>query len=128
MTTDEKKLKLKEYLNKTSHLQRLYDMRDNILKAKEDNPAYYTAIMDEQLKEIQKEIETLIPEIKAVRNNILAEIKSINTGSSKDELYKDILEMRYILGYKWDDIVTSIHYCYDYVFRLHREALKFVFN
>lgn len=60
--------------------------------------------------------------------NVRAEIDSIKISDSKDELYKDILEMRYIFGYKWDDIVPSIHYCYDYVFRLHREALKFVFN
>lgn len=36
--------------------------------------------------------------------------------------------MRYIFGYKWEDIAIVTHYCYVYVISLHREALSLMFE
>lgn len=129
MTIDEKKDILNQYLNKIRHLYRLCEMKKKIHKIREDNPEYYTAMkMEEQSEKMQKEIEILTPEIRTVRNDILAEIRRINTGNGKDDIYKDILKMRYIFGYKWEDIAIVTHYCYVYVISLHREALSLMFE
>ncbi len=129
MTIDEKKSMLNEYLSKNGRLKRLYAMKEQMIDTKKNNFEYYTAVkMDIQLVKTEKEIERLIPKVNASKEKIIAEIDSIKISDSKDELYKDILKLRYIADMKWEDISDKLCYCYVYVLSLHREALRYIFN
>lgn len=42
----------------------------------------------------------------------------------EDEKYRHLLEMRYINGYKWEQIAILMHHDYRYVLKLHGWALQ----
>ena len=38
--------------------------------------------------------------------------------------YRNILTMRYLLGYSWDQMAAKLHYSYQWIHVLHKKALK----
>lgn len=70
--------------------------------------------LETELKELEKEQDKAVAEVTSV-------IKSINNPSCED-----VLTARYLEFKDWTTIASELHYCKDWVFRLHKKGLNLV--
>lgn len=66
-------------------------------------------------EEIKEEIANLVTGYEIVREAILFFVP--------DTVQQVILEDRYLLGMRWEEIACKYHYAYRWVLRLHKKAL-----
>lgn len=83
----------------------------------------------------QRGLEDPVAEAEAMRDEIARDIedmcrvkREINEviDSVESEKHRTVLEMRYRNGWTVERIAKELHYSYQHVVRLHREALKIV--
>ena len=75
----------------------------------------------EQLDACANDLEKEALEMRQLMQEVKAAINTI-----PDETLKQLLELRYINGYTWEQIAVKINYTWRHVLRLHGEALKHV--
>lgn len=77
------------------------------------------ALSVEKLDECAKKLEE---EAKRIQETMESVRKAIDL--VEDEKYRQLLELRYINGYKWEQIAILMHHDYRYVLKLHGWALQ----
>lgn len=80
-----------------------------------DRKAEIVCSIIELKDEIGKQIDSLID----LKLRAMKAIDSLEDGDMADVLY-----MRYFEFRKWEDIAKEKHHCIDWVFKIHRRALK----
>jgi NifB/MoaA-like Fe-S oxidoreductase len=75
----------------------------------------------EKMTEIEKEVDIEIDAAQTTKSEIMAAIKAVS-----DETLRNVLELRYISGKKWEQIAVETNYDYRYVLKLHGRALQMV--
>lgn len=70
---------------------------------------------------LEDEIEQMKKEYEEIREKVLQNIDSID-----NELYRDIMLLRYIYFKKWDDIADILGYSERHLRRLNNEALDII--
>ena len=75
----------------------------------------------EQLDACANDLEKESIEMRQLMQEVKAAINTI-----PDETLKQLLELRYINGYTWEQIAVKMNYTWRHVLRLHGEALKHV--
>ena len=104
----------KEYLEQARHL----DMRIHAkLKLKEEFKGSPGA--GEKLAELEAEIDQEIDELAELKLKITQMIRRV----SKPE-YRTVLELRYLSLWTWEKIAMNMNYSENYIYELHRAALK----
>ena len=73
----------------------------------------------ERYVDMMREIDSMIDGYVDMKDMIITEISSL-----KDERYMRVLHYRYIDYLMFSEIAEKMNYSKDYVFRLHRKALK----
>lgn len=74
-----------------------------------------------KVMELEAEISAEISELCRLKREIRAVIDAV-----EDKRYRDILEMRYESGWRFERIAVEANYTWRHVMRMHREALKAV--
>lgn len=87
--------------------------------ANPDKFAYCIGRIQQLEQEIGKDVDMLI-DCKHLADRVLAQIEDVR--------YRDILEMRHIMGMSWAEIGESLHYENTQIWRLHGRALQVARN
>lgn len=72
-----------------------------------------------KIVDLEREINRRIDEYVDLTREIEGRIQSL-----EDERYRDVLQFRYINEWSWPRIAEEMHYCLDWVWRLHGRALQ----
>lgn len=75
----------------------------------------------EKMAEIENEVNAEIDSAQKTKMEIMAAIKTVG-----NENLRNVLELRYISGKKWEQIAVEMNYDYRYVLKLHGRALQIV--
>lgn len=76
-------------------------------------------VMSEKIMEIDQQISEELNQLITIR----AEIESAIQSEPK-QVYRELLERRYIRGQYWEQIAVSMNYDYRWVLRIHGKALS----
>ena len=74
-----------------------------------------------RITELENEINTSIAQLIRLKTEIAEVIRSVNSMECET-----LLEMRYLIFLSWEQIASQLDYSQDYIYHLHRKALKFV--
>ena len=132
MTNKEKK----QYLNRYIQAKNRYNaISEEMLRIRSEACRISPIISDIPVNgsHISNKIEQAIEQLDACANDLekesiemrqlMQEVKAaINT--IPDETLKQLLELRYINGYTWEQIAVKMYYSYVHICRLHGLALK----
>ena len=131
MTSQEKKEWLKRYesvcrqiMSKGEEIERLRSLETKITPTLSDMPKAQSSdnkieIITEKIIEVESQIGDELDELQSIRFEIEKAVKQI-----QNEIYRELLERRYIRGQRWEKIAIDMVYDYRYVLKLHGEALK----
>lgn len=72
-----------------------------------------------EYNEIQEEYKCILKDYVLYKNNIIKAIEQI-----EDVKCVELLQFRYIQFLSWGDISCKMRYDYNYVFKVHKRALK----
>lgn len=75
----------------------------------------YAAKVDELEREIKKTADECVEQLGDIRNTI---------EQNQDENEKDVLNYRYIMGMRWEEIVLKMGYSWQHIHRIHSKALE----
>ena len=134
MTSQEKK----QYLNRYIQAKKRYNaISEEMLRIRSEACKISPVISDipDNGSHISNKIEQAIEQLDACANDLekesiemrrlMQEVKAeINT--IPDETLKQLLELRYISGYTWEQIAVIMNYTYRHITRLHGQALRAV--
>lgn len=84
-----------------------------------DKFAYCISRIEQLEQEIDKDVDMLV-DCKHLADRVLTQIEDVR--------YRDILEMRHIMGMSWSEIGESLHYENTQIWRLHGRALQVARN
>ena len=132
MTNQQKK----QYLNRYIQAKNRYNaISEEMLRIRSEACRISPVISDIPVNgsHISNKIEQAIGQLDACANDLekeaiemrqlMQEVKAaINT--IPDETLKQLLELRYINGYTWEQIAVKMYYSYVHICRLHGLALK----
>lgn len=71
--------------------------------------------------ELEEQIKAEIERLCQVKREIREAIDAV-----EDARYRELLELRYIVGMRWERIAVEMNYAYDWIRHMHGEALKLV--
>ncbi len=128
----------KEYLSQAFYLERKIKSKENQLQYLRAHAVYVTPSISDLpnctsseksrmektlLKIIETEdyINNEIIKLIDIKKEIEGVIKSINNIS-----YGTVLEMRYLEFLSWNEIAIRLNYNQDYIYQIHRKALRLV--
>lgn len=98
-------------------LQELYEVSSSIKNMEYDKVKdIVTKIVDLENEKL-KETDNLLKQ----RKEIEEKIKAV-----EDENCKLLLKYRYIMNLTWEDVAEKMYFCYQYVFILHKKALRMI--
>lgn len=71
-------------------------------------------------------LDALVSQLEHERNMAVKQYKEIHNQIHKmqDGVEKEVLERRYLMGEKWEQIAVQMNYTYRHVIRLHGTALR----
>lgn len=122
---------LKECIKLDLEINAIEEMIDGLRLDKQKITTNYDALCIQNSKQFDiADLVDIIFEMSnnlAIRQSTLVKLKSdiyaaINRLS--DVRYRTVLINRYLNGLSWEEIAKCMNYGFDYVFELHRKALK----
>lgn len=126
METEKKKAYLQQYKNLKKQCQRLEEEWRYLQREEEEFCSSMVWIGEEEaFRQWKKQMEDLKQEIirqRYERIHIYEEIRKQIEGL-KDETEREVLTYRYLCGFTWEEIAERMHYTFQHVHRIHREAL-----
>lgn len=128
----------KEYLSQAFILDRKIRRKEEQLEWMKSHAPYSTPIASDlpkaealraslvertvmRISQLEESIQNSLDEMA----NLCTEIQGVISEIGNPD-YEVILEKRYLLFLKWDDIASGMGVCQNRVFQLHREALQMV--
>jgi hypothetical protein len=130
MTSQEKKIWLNRYRSicrqmesKYEEKARLRSLETKITPTLSDMPkggdnSSKIEVMSEKIMELDQQISDELGKLVIVRSEIEAAIHDV-----PNQIYRELLERRYIRGQYWEQIAVDMNYDYRYVLKIHGRAL-----
>lgn len=74
-----------------------------------------------KIADMEAEVDTEIDRLIEIKKRVKTAIRVVPDASQRA-----VLERRYILGERWEEIAVDLHYTYRHVTRLHGRALRYM--
>ena len=109
---------------KSEQIERLYSLETKITPTLSDMPKgggseNKIEIITERIEDIRKQIAAELGQLLAVRNEIETAIQNV-----KDESFRELLELRYIGGFTWEQVAVRMNYTFRNITYMHGRALN----
>ena len=126
----------KQFLRKTEIITRRIRGKEQLIRRRREQAEQITAAMSGMPGSGNKgesRVEQAVTAFVDMEAEIQADIEQLRDlqretmwmiGEMEDQRSMQILEERYLNGYLWPAIARHVHVSVDYVFKLHRKALR----
>ena len=129
-------LSARQFLRQTEYITRRIKAKEQLIRRRREQAEMMTSVLtgmpgsgnrgESKLEravvayaDMEAEIQADIDRLRDLQRETMTMI-----GEMEDQRLKQILEERYLNGYQWAAIARHVHVTVDYVYRLHRYALR----